>query len=68
MSYRCDDCGKAVPKGNKCIKRVAAKRKKTYYRGAVGWEIAKEKSLCVKCAKDFDKQEEQEEEENETVS
>ena len=65
MSYRCDDCNKAVPKGNKCIKRVAAKRSKTYFRGTVGWEVVKEKELCALCAKLFDKTKE---EEVETVS
>ena len=48
MSFRCDICGDAQPAGVAPKKIVTATRVPFY--GEHGWEVVREKSLCVPCA------------------
>jgi hypothetical protein len=55
MSFRCDQCNRALPRGASPIKKVVKKREKVYCNEkgeqvAVGWEIVKEIGLCRRCA------------------
>jgi hypothetical protein len=62
MSFRCEQCKRALPRGASPIKKVTKKREKVYVNEkgeqiGVGWEIVKEMDVCKKCATPPPKQE-----------
>lgn len=55
MSFRCDKCNRALPRGASPIKKVTKRREKAYFnekgeQTGVGWEIVEEVDLCRRCA------------------
>ena len=58
--YRCEECGENQPRRTKPTKVVELYRKKIYPKrfinkvcideGGEGWEIVRERVLCIKCS------------------